>query len=495
MLIIKNCTLSNGKDTLLPIEFDKRLSTAKDIHTFRDFILIPGLSEIEPAEVDISSRITSNLNLNIPLVSSPMDTVTEEDMSISLSRQGGIGIIHRNMTVEEQVDIVRKVKRAESFVIRDVVTATPDVKVSEAIDLMSNHNVSGLPVVEDEKLIGIVTKRDVNFADPYCELPMVMTPEVVSAKSDVTIDQAKKTMHKHRIEKLPVVDDSNKLIGLITVKDIYSRDKYSLASRDEEGRLLVGASVSPFDLERAKALDKYVDVLVSDVAHFHNTNVLREANKIVKETSVDFVIGNIGTDIAMEDVISKLHRFEGVRAGVGSGSICVTSEVTKSGAPTLFAVAQIAMTLQKHGLDVPIIADGGIRSSGDACLALAVGASSIMMGNVFAGCTESPGSLIKIGGKYYKQYRGMGSEASRSKLHALDRYSPVGKMIVEGVEGVVPYRGDIATVVKEFEGGMRASFGYSGAKNVQDLWNKATLGSVTASGVEELKPHDIILPG
>lgn len=484
-------------DVSLPIDFYNKLADAKGVYTFRDFILVPGLSEVEPGDIDLSSQFTTNLRLDLPLASSPMDTVTEAEMAIALARQGGIGIVHRNMSTEDQVEIVKKVKRAESFIIRDVVTASPDLRVSKAIELMSEHDVSGLPIVDGRKFVGILTKRDVNFANPKSSVNQVMTgsKDVVSAGPDVTINQAKKIMHKHRIEKLPVVDKKKKLIGLITVKDIYSREKYSLASRDKEGRLLVGAAVSPFDLDRAKALDGYVDVLVSDVAHFHNANLLEAANKLAKEVSSDLVIGNLGTDVGMEDVISKVHRFDGVRAGVGSGSICITSEVTKSGAPTLYAVAQIAAVLQRHKLNIPIIADGGIRSSGDASLALAVGASAVMMGNIFAGCTESPGNLIKIGGNYYKQYRGMGSESAKAKLHALDRYSPTGKNIAEGVEGVVPYRGDVASVAQELAGGMKASFGYAGAKNIPNLWKKAVLGAVSSAGAEELKPHNIILPG
>ncbi|MCS7116032.1 MAG: IMP dehydrogenase [Nitrososphaerales archaeon] len=479
----------------MPIDFYKKLKEAGVAYTFRDFILIPGLSEIEPSQIDLSTNFTKNLRLNIPLVSSPMDTVTEAEMAIALARQGGIGIIHRNMSVEEQVEVVKRVKRAESFIIRDVVTIAPDQNVGDAINLMKKHNISGLPVVDGDKLVGIVTKRDVNFASLDEKISNVMTKDVITADENVTIEEAKRIMHKHRIEKLPVVGKDKRLLGLITIKDIYSREKYSLASRDREGRLLVGAALSPIDINRAKSLDKYVDVLVSDVAHFHNRNILKAAAKLVKEVSADFVIGNIGTSKAMEDAISTIDRIDGVRVGIGSGSSCLTSELMKAGAPTLFAIAQVSVALQKYNLNIPIIADGGIRTPGDAALALAAGASSVMMGNVFAGCAESPGELIKIGGKYYKPYRGMGSLSARMKRYALDRYSHPAKGVVEGVEGVVPYRGDVQTVVEEFVNGLKASFGYVGARNIPELWEKAVFGAVTVAGLEELKPHDIILPG
>jgi IMP dehydrogenase len=482
---------------LLPIDFYSKLVNASGVYTFRDFVLVPGKSDVEPSRVDLSIKLTKNINLNLPLVSSPMDTVTEADMAIALARQGGIGIIHRNMSIEEQVENAKRVKRAESFIIRDVVTIRPDQKIAEALELMQSKSISGLPVVEDgEKIVGILTKRDVNFADPGEPVTQVMTKELIVAAPEVTIEEAKKIMNKKKVEKLPVVDRNNKLLGLVTIKDVYSRERFPLAARDSQERLLVGAAISPFDLERAKALENYVDILVSDVAHFHNTNVLESAKKLTRELSVEFIAGNLGTVEATRDTLQVLDgKVAGIRAGVGSGSICVTSEVTKAGAPTLFAVAQIAQAIQEAGLQVPIIADGGIRAAGDGALALAAGASAVMMGNVFAGCTESPGGLIKIGGKYYKPYRGMGSMASRQRRFAMDRYNQPAKGIAEGVEGVVPYRGDVATVVEEFAAGLRASFGYAGASSVRDLWTKAKFGSVSAAGVEEMRPHSIILPG
>lgn len=481
----------------MPIDFYSRLVNASGVYTFRDFILLPGRSDVEPSKVELSIDLTKTVRLNLPLISSPMDTVTEADLAIALARQGGIGIIHRNMPIDEQVENAKRVKRAESFIIRDVVTIGPSDKVSEAFELMQKKSISGLPVIgSDERLTGILTRRDVNFADTNEIVGDVMTKEVVFAEPEVTIEEAKKIMHKQKIEKLPVVDENKKLLGLITIKDVYSRERFPLAARDTQGRLLVGAAVSPHDVERAKALEKYVDLLVSDVAHFHNVNVLESAKKLVKEISTDFIAGNIGTMEGTRDTVDALDgRVAGIRAGVGSGSICVTSEVTKAGAPTLFAVSQIAVALQEAGLSIPIVADGGIRAAGDGALALAAGASAVMMGNVFAGCTESPGGLIKIGGKYYKPYRGMGSSTSRQKRFAMDRYNQPAKGIAEGVEGVVPYRGDVQTVVEEFSSGLRASFGYAGATSISDLWTKAKFGALTAAGIDELRPHSIILPG
>lgn len=479
----------------LPHSFYKKLAESPSVFTFKDYVIIPGKAEAEPSQVDISSYFTKNIRVFLPFVSSPMDTVTESEMAIALARMGGIGVIHRNMTVEEQVEQVRRVKRAESFIIRDVYTIQPESTVSQAIEVMRRYNISGLPVVDGDRLIGIVTKRDVSFADLSWRVRDVMTKKVVTAKPDVTVEEAKKVMHDHRIEKLPVIDDEGKLLGLITIKDVYSREKYSTATRDSEGRLRVAAAISPFDLQRAKALDRYVDVLVCDVAHFHNTNVLSSTKRVADEVNADLVIGNIGTGQALKDSTSIIDKVDGVRVGIGSGSTCMTSVITKAAAPTLFAVASTADAMEELGLNIPIIADGGIRSSGDALLALAAGASTVMMGMVFAGCRESPGNLIKIGGKYYKPLRGMGSLSARQKRFVIDRYAPIAKGIAEGVEGYVPYRGDAQSVIEEFALGLRASLGYSGASSIQDLWSKAKFGLVTNAGLEELKPHDIILPG
>ncbi|RLI09449.1 IMP dehydrogenase [Candidatus Bathyarchaeota archaeon] len=481
----------------MPGRFTDRILRAPVAFTFRDLILLPGLAEVEPGEVDVSTRVSVHHRLNIPFVSSPMDTVTEAEMAIALARQGGLGVLHRNCSIEEEVEMAKRVKRAESFVIRDVVTVRPDQTVGEAISIMREHDISGLPVVDhDGRLVGIVTARDVRFADPGLRVSDVMTgsDHLVKVEEGITIEEAKKILQEHRIEKLPVVDEGGRLKGLITVKDIMLRDKFPNAVRDEEGRLLCAAAISPFDLERALKLDKYVDILVVDVAHFHNRNCMEATKKIMAEVGADVVVGNIGTYQATVDVITGLEDVAGLRAGIGSGSICVTMELLKAGSPTLFATAQVADALAEYGAlgHIPIIADGGVRSPGDAALALALGASCVMMGNVFAGCKEAPGEVVAIGGRYFKRYRGMASPSARARRHAVDRY--FSKRIAEGVEGLVPYRGDVASVVAEFVEGLKAAMGYAGAKNIRELWEKARVAMLTEVGVKEAGPHSILLP-
>lgn len=475
-------------------KFTEKLKMAGVAITFRDVLLLPGLAEVEPAEVDISTRVSKNHKLNIPFVSSPMDTVTESEMAIAIAREGGLGVLHRNCSVEEQVEMAKRVKRAEALIIRDVVTVAPDQTVAEAVELMRAHQISGLPVVENKKLVGIITGRDVRFADAHLKVRDVMTRDVITAGEDIDIEKAKEILHEHRIEKLPIVNEQGELKGLITFKDISLRGKYPNAARDEEGQLLCAAAISPFDIERAKKLDKYADILVTDVAHFHNVRVIQATKKLMQEVNADVIVGNIGTYEAAVDVITQLEEVSGLRVGVGSGSICVTSEVTKAGAPTLFAVAQVADALEDYGCDIPVIADGGVRGPGDAALALAAGASAVMAGNLFARCKEAPGTLMAIGGRYYKQYRGMGSPSALAKRYSLDRYSIPAKGIAEGVEGWVPYRGEVSTVLRELCDGLRAAMGYAGAKNIRDMWAKARFGMLTVAGIEETKPHDILLP-
>ncbi|RLI12654.1 IMP dehydrogenase [Candidatus Bathyarchaeota archaeon] len=458
-------------------------------------ILLPGLSEVEPGEVDVRTKVSRNYTLNIPFVSSPMDTVTEAEMAIALARQGGLGVLHRNCTIEEEVEMAKKVKRAESFVIKDVVTIRPDQTVGEAVRVMEKHNISGLPVVGDDgRLVGIVTARDVRFADYGLKVADVMTglDKLVTVHEGITIEEAKRILQEHRIEKLPVVDDQGRLKGLITVKDIMLRDKFPNAVRDEEGRLLCAAAVSPFDLERAVKLDKWVDILVIDVAHFHNRNCFRATKKLLRHVGADVIVGNIGTYEAAEDAITELDGIAGFRVGIGSGSICITMELLKAGSPTLFATAQVADAVADYGADLPIIADGGVRNPGDAALALALGASCVMMGNVFAGCKEAPGELVAIGGRYFKRYRGMASPSARARRHAIDRYH--SKRIAEGVEGLVPYRGDVASVVAEFVEGLKAAMGYAGARSIMELQEKARVAMLTEVGVKEAGPHSIYLP-
>jgi len=472
-------------------------SKFKDIQlalTFGDVLILPGRAEVEPSEVDVHTHVTKRHKLNIPFVSSPMDTVTESEMAIALARQGGLGVVHRNCAAEEQVEMVKRVKRAEALIIRDVITVTPNDTVGQALSLMERHNISGLPVVEGSKLVGIVTGRDVRFAQATLLVKQVMTNEVVKAEEGTSLEEAQSLLRDHKIEKLPIVSKAGELSGLITFKDILLRGKYPDAARDENGHLLCAAAVSPFDLERAKKLDEFADILVTDVSHFHNVNVFKATKKLMAEVSAEVIVGNIGTYQAAEDAIAELERVGGFRVGIGSGSICTTAEVTKAGSPTLFATAQVSDAVAKYGANIPIIADGGIRTPGDAAIALTAGASAVMAGNLFARCRESPGTLITIGGRYYKQYRGMGSPTARAKRYSLDRYSMPSKGVPEGVEGWVPYKGEVNIVLDELVSGLRASMGYAGAKNIEELWHKATLAALSPSGAEEAGPHDILLP-
>ena len=476
--------------------FRDKFKNADYALTFNDVILLPGWTTLEPNEADVATRVTRNVELNAPFISSPMDTVTESDMAIALARQGCIGVLHRNCGTNEEVAMARAVKRAEAVIIRDVITVKPDATVEELLALMEEHGIHGFPVVENEaKLVGIVTWRDVRLADPNLYIKDVMTHDVVTGTEDTSLDEAKKILHEHRIEKLPIIDEKKDVKGLITMKDISLKGRYPNALRDDEGHLICAAAVSPFDLNRAKSLDEFVDLIVIDVAHFHNKNCFEATKKILKEVNADVIVGNIGTYKAAEDCLTSLDGVSGLRVGIGSGSICSTGVVTRAGSPTLFATSQVADAVKDYGVDIPIIADGGIRNPGDVALALAMGASCVMMGNVFAGCSESPGRLVALEGRYYKEYYGMGSARARKKRFVQDRYSQPSKSISEGVEGWVPYRGPVSEIILEFIGGLKAAMGYVGSENIKELWEKARFALVTSQGSQEMSPHDIITPG
>ncbi len=472
--------------------FFERLSSAPLAATFGDFILLPGKVKVEPSEVDLSTRLTPEIRLSLPMLSSPMDTVTEVDMAVGMARLGGLGVLHRNCSLEEQVSMARAVKRAESFIIRNVVTIAPDATVAEARELMRSRGISGLPVVEAGRLLGIVTRRDVSFApDDGARVREVMTREPVTVGRDVTLDQARDLMWEHRIEKLPVVDSEGRLLGLITARDIAAMESRPNSTRGPEGRLRVAAAVSPFDVERARALDRWVDALVIDVAHFHNENVISATARLAKEVSAELIVGNVGTREAAVEAITRVEEARALRVGVGSGSICTTGEVTGVAAPTLFAVAQAADAVMEHGGGVSVIADGGIRGPGEAAKALAAGASAVMLGYALAGTKEAPGQPVILGGRMYKVYRGMGSPSARRRRYALDRYSRPSKEISEGIEGLVPYRGDLETVVRKLAAGLRAAMGYAGASSIPELWRVARFAAVTQSGLREIAPHDV----
>jgi len=353
--------------------FREKFKNADHALTFNDVLLLPGWTTIEPSEADVRSRVTRNIELNVPFVSSPMDTVTESEMAIALARDGGLGVLHRNCTADEEVEMARAVKRAEALIIRDVVTVSPDSTVQNLVGLMEEHNIHGFPVVdENESVVGIVTWRDFRLAEPGLKVKDVMTKKVITAGEDITLEEAKSILHKHRIEKLPIVNGENRVRGLITMRDITLKGTYPDAIRDEAGRLICAAAISPFDYDRAVALDEYVDILVTDVAHFHNKNCFEAAKKVLDNVSAELIVGNIGTYEAAEDCLTKLEGIAGLRVGIGSGSICSTSVVTRAGAPTLYATSQVADAIKDYGSDVTIISDGGIRNPGDIAVALAV---------------------------------------------------------------------------------------------------------------------------
>lgn len=478
------------------MSFRDKLKKAEQAVTFNDIILLPGWTTLEPDEADVSTKFSRDVDLNIPLVSSPMDTVTESEMAIALARRGGVGVLHRNCSTQEEVAMARSVKRAEALIIRDVITVTPETTVEELLDMMAEHGIHGFPVVENgNRLVGIITWRDVRLADKELKVKDVMTRDVITGTEETSLEKAKKMLHEHRIEKLPIVNSEERVRGLITMKDITLKGTYPNAIRDEDGRLICAAATSPFDINRAKSLDRYVDIIVTDVAHFHNKNCFDATEKLLEEVEAEVIVGNIGTYEAAEDCLTKLDGIAGLRVGIGSGSICSTSVVTRAGSPTLYATSQVADAVKDYGADVSIIADGGLRNPGDVALALSVGASSVMMGNVFAGCSESPGRLVAMEGRYYKEYYGMGSARARKKRFVQDRYSQPSKSISEGVEGWVPYRGPLSDIVSEFIGGLRAAMGYIGAANITEMWEKAKIAKLSPQGAQEMSPHDILTPG
>lgn len=470
--------------------FKDKFTTIKEGYTFDDVLLLPSKTSVEPKEVEIFSKVSRNINVRIPIVSSPMDTVTESEMAIAIARFGGIGIVHRNMTVNEQSRIIVKVKRSESTIIRNVLTVSPETSLTEVRSIMKAKNVSGFPVVSGEKLVGILTKRDLEFAGKSTRfVSEVMVKDVVSAPDNIGIEEAREILYKNRIEKLPLVDKGRRVVGLITAKDIVTREKFPDATRDGKGQLMVGAAVGPFDIERALTMEKIgADLIVVDTAHAHNENVLNSLKKMRKDVSIDIVAGNIATTQAAEDLISI--GVDGLRVGIGPGSICTTRIIAGIGVPQLTAISDVAEAAA--GKSIPVIADGGIRYSGDIVKALAAGASSVMLGSLLAGTEESPGVEMIINGRKYKSYRGMGSLGA-IQTGISDRYGKIGanKFVAEGVEGAVPYRGRVDEVLFQLMGGLKSGMGYVGAKTVHELREKGQFIKITSSGLRESHPHDI----
>ncbi len=469
--------------------FKEKFQNLKEGYTFDDVLLKPLHSSMEPKNANVSSTFSRHIKVGIPIISSPMDTVTEDPMAIAMARYGALGVIHRNMSSNEQIEMIKKVKKEESIVIQDVFSIDPETPVNVARTLMKTKNIAGLPVVSSGKLIGILTKRDLEFSDSNGAVKDIMTKDVITADQNVSIEDAKYILYKNRVEKLPLVDSRGRLMGLITAKDIKTREQFPNASRDEQGQLMVGAAIGAYDLDRAVNLEKAgSDFLVIDTAHAHNSNVLTSLKKIRKEISIDIVAGNIATAEAAEDLISI--GVDGLRVGIGPGSICTTRIVAGVGVPQLTAISDVADVASESG--IPVIADGGIRYSGDMIKALAAGASTVMLGSLLAGTEESPGTEMIINGRKYKAYRGMGSIGA-IKAGKSDRYGKLGsnEFIAEGVEGSVPYRGKVSENLFQFIGGIKTGMGYLGAANIQELREKAVFVKITNNGLKESHPHDI----
>jgi len=467
--------------------------------TFDDVLLIPAMSKVLPSRVDVRTKLTKRIRLNIPIVSAAMDTVTEADLAIALAREGGIGIIHKNLSIIEQAEQVDRVKRSESGLITNPITLSPDQLVSEAKEVMRRYRISGLPVTKDGILVGILTARDLRFLEREdVKVSEVMTRDnLITASEGITLEKATKILHENRIEKLPVVDRKGRLKGLITVKDIQKRADFPNACKDEEGRLRVGAAVGVGTdaLDRVQALiDADVDVIVIDTAHAHSKNVFDTVARIRKKfKDVQLIAGNVATAKAARDLI-KLG-VDAIKVGIGPGAICTTRVIAGIGVPQITAIMDCAEVADKAG--VPLIADGGIKYSGDIVKAIAAGADSVMIGSLFAGTDESPGEIIYYEGKSYKVYRGMGSIEAMKK-GSKDRYfqediMEESKFVAEGIEGRVSYKGSLASNVFQLIGGLRAGMGYCGARNIEELKKKARFIKITQAGLRESHPHDVII--
>ncbi len=468
-----------------------------EAYTFDDMLLVPAHSSVLPAEVDISTRLTRTINLNIPIVTAAMDTVTEADMAISIAREGGIGIIHKNMPMEKQAREVARVKKSESGMITDPVTVSPEQRIREVQDIMREYRISGVPVVEGEKLVGIVTNRDLRFETNLDrKVKEVMTSKnLITAPVGITLEKSKELLHEHRIEKLLVVDDNGNLSGLITIKDIEKIKKYPNSCKDELGRLRVGAAVGAGDnrLQLTQALvDAGVDVIVVDSAHGHSQNVINAVKEIKGHfPDLQVIAGNVATAEGAEALIKA--GADAIKVGVGPGSICTTRIVAGVGVPQLTAIHDCATVTEKYGL--PLIADGGIKFSGDFTKAIGAGAHCIMAGSLFAGTDESPGELELYKGRQYKVYRGMGSLGAM-KEGSKDRYfqddvSSISKLVPEGIEGRVSYRGPLSATIFQLVGGLRSGMGYLGCRTIEELRQNARFVKISTAGLRESHVHDV----
>ncbi|MBU0758057.1 MAG: IMP dehydrogenase [Nanoarchaeota archaeon] len=465
--------------------------------TFDDVLLVPQYSDVLPSAVMLNTILTQKIKLNMPILSSAMDTVTESKLAIAMANQGGIGIIHKNMPAAEQALHVKKVKTFSSWIIRAPVSLSPNDKIKKAIDLMHELGFSGFPVVEDDLLVGIITHRDIKFKKDHSLLVKeVMTFDPVTAKDNIAYDAAIKLLDKHKIEKLPVVNRQGKLVGLITIKDIEKMDKFPSAAKDAEGSLIAGAAAGPFDFERIDRLvSAGADVIVIDTAHGHSKNVLETIKKIKAQYNVQVIGGNVATPEGTEALIKA--GADAVKIGVGPGSICTTRVISGTGVPQISAIMDCAKTAAKY--KIPVIADGGIRYSGDIAKAIAAGASTVMIGNLLAGTEESPGRIVYIQGRKFKEYRGMGSVKAMEQ-GSKDRYgqkyiTDTKKLVAEGVEGIVPFKGALDEVVYQLIGGLKSAMGYSGVKTIEELRTKTKFMQITNAGLKESHPHDIVITG
>ncbi len=463
--------------------------------TFDNVLLIPAKSDFVPTETDTSTKLTNNIKINIPIVSAAMDTVTESALAIALAQEGGIGMIHKNLTIEAQCREVIKVKRSENGVVLDPVILSPNQTVQQARQVMNEQNISGIPIIEGKKLLGILTQRDLKFLrDDSVKISEVMTKDnLIKAPADTTLEQAKDILQKHRVEKLLLVNEKGELAGLITMRDIDRFLQFPNAVRDKRGRLRVGAAVGVMDYDRIESLIKAeVDVLVVDTAHGHSQNVIDTVKHIKKNHNIDCIAGNVATAEATVDLIKA--GVNAIKVGIGPGAICTTRVISGVGVPQISAIMDCAAAADKH--DIPIIADGGIRFSGDITKAIAAGASTVMLGSLLAGLAESPGLLVIYKGRQFKEYRGMGSLGAMIKGSA-DRYGQKStsreKLVPEGVEGRVPYRGTLGDFVYQLVGGLRAGMGYCGTPTIEQLRKGGKFTRISAAGVTESHPHDILV--
>ena len=465
--------------------------------TFDDVLLRPMESRVEPDSADTTTRASRNVTLTVPVLSAAMDTVTEAELAIEMARRGGLGVLHRNMSVEEMADQVEEIKRADELIIREVVTASPDQTVREVDAMMEREGVSGAPVVDDEgTVLGIISGTDIR---PYLEVGErdevreAMTDEVVTAPDDVSAREALELMYEHKIERVPIVDDDDHLTGLVTMQGILARREYDSAARADDGSLRVGVAVGPFESDRAQTADDAgADVLFIDCAHAHNLNVIDAARDIKAEVDADVVVGNVGTREAAEAVVDFA---DGIKVGIGPGSICTTRVVTGAGMPQITAVAEVADVAAPEGL--PVIADGGVRYSGDAIKAIAAGADAVMLGSYFAGTEEAPGRVITMNGKRYKQYRGMGSVGAMNDGGG-DRYlkeetDEEDEFVPEGVEAATPYKGSLASELHQLVGGMQSGMGYVGAETIPEFKERAEFVRVSHAGQTESHAHDVVI--